>query len=327
MPTVKVRRPEVIRFYPDVPSKVVQAHHAGVWDGDELVPDALRQMLEASIAELTGLHDAREAWAALFSPDERIAIKVNAIGGHFGLVYTHVPLAMAVAECLQTIGVPADQIFVFDRYTSELAKAGYPINRDGPGVRCYGSSEIGVFLRSSSDAANHYTPGWKIMGADVRLSDILLSCHAVINLPILTGGGQLGGEGAAGISFAMKNHYGTFNCPTDFHGEHFERGLVGLNALSPIVERARLIVGDILTPNTYKHFGRYVIGGPAILMSFDPVAHDAIGTQIMTRAYAAQGLDPAVITTRTASWLGHGAKLGLGTNDPASMDVVEIRLR
>ena len=52
-----------------------------------------------------------------------------------------------------------------------------------------------------------------------------------------------------------------------------------------------------------------------------------LGARIMTKAYAAKGLDPAVITTRTASWLGHGARLGLGTDDPASMDVVEIRLR
>ena len=326
MPTVKVRRPEAIQFYPDAPSKVVQTHHAGVWSGDELVPGALGQMLDASITELTGLNDATEAWAALFAPDERIAIKVNAIGGHFGLVYTHVPLAMVVAERLQAIGVPADQIFVFDRYTSELAKAGYPINQDGPGVRCYGTSESGVFLRSSSNAADHYAAGWQIMDADVRLSDILSSCHAVINLPILTGGGQLGGEGAAGISFAIKNHFGTFNCPTDFHGERFGHGVVELNALPPIRQRTRLIIGDILTANTYQHFGRVVMGGRTILMSFDPVAHDTVGAQITARAFAEEGLDPMVITARTAYWLGYGAELGLGTNDPTRIDLQQVTL-
>jgi hypothetical protein len=58
----------VVKTHPDVWSKVVHAHHEGVWDGENLVPGALRQMLDASITELTGLSDAREAWAALFRP-------------------------------------------------------------------------------------------------------------------------------------------------------------------------------------------------------------------------------------------------------------------
>src|SRR5688572_9028622 len=58
--------PDVIKFYPEVPSKVVQTHHTGVWAGEHLSPEAIRQMLDASITELTGLNDSREAWSALF---------------------------------------------------------------------------------------------------------------------------------------------------------------------------------------------------------------------------------------------------------------------
>lgn len=47
--TPTLRQPEIIRFYPDGPSKVVHTHHVGVWDGDDLVPAAIRQMFEASI--------------------------------------------------------------------------------------------------------------------------------------------------------------------------------------------------------------------------------------------------------------------------------------
>ena len=89
-PKPSVSREDVFKFHPDAPSKVVHAHHAGVWTGTPtelgdsaeentlLAPDALREMLDASIAELTGLEKARDAWAVLFSPEERIAIKVNA---------------------------------------------------------------------------------------------------------------------------------------------------------------------------------------------------------------------------------------------------------
>ncbi len=105
-PATTVRRPEIIKFYPDVPSKIVHTHHAGAWDSDALVPEAIRQMLDTSITELTGLNDAGEAWAALFDPSERVAIKVNAFRN--SIIWTHVPLVMAVTECLQEVGVPAE---------------------------------------------------------------------------------------------------------------------------------------------------------------------------------------------------------------------------
>jgi hypothetical protein len=183
-PAATVRRPEIIKFYPDVPSKVVHAHHAGVWDGETLVSEAIRQMLDASITELTGLNDAIEAWAALFDPSERIAVKVNTIiTSDF---WTHVPLVMAVTEQLQAVGIPPEQIIIFDRDVYELKHAGYTTNEDGPGVRCYGTGGC-------------YTAGWTLMDSDILLSDILLNCDALINMPILKH------HSHSGITFAMKN--------------------------------------------------------------------------------------------------------------------------
>jgi hypothetical protein len=132
-------REEVLRIYPDAPgSKVVRTSHPGAWTGEALVPGVLRQMLDASIIQLTGLKQARGAWSVLFSPEEKVAIKTNSIRGGA----THPALVMALTECLQDAGVPAEQICIFDRNTSELEGEGYPINVDGPGVRCYGNGEI-----------------------------------------------------------------------------------------------------------------------------------------------------------------------------------------
>ena len=36
---------------PDALSKVVRARHAGAWDGDALVPEAIRQMLDNHLAK------------------------------------------------------------------------------------------------------------------------------------------------------------------------------------------------------------------------------------------------------------------------------------
>ena len=299
-------REEIIKIYPDVPSKVVHARHAGAWEGEDLVPEALRQMLDASIIELTGLDDAIEAWAALFSPDERIAIKVNTIPRGS----THVPLVMAVTERLQAAGVPAEQILIFDRFTYELENEGYPVNEDGPGVRCYGTDY------------DHYTQeDWTLMDTAIKLSDLMLSCDALINIPILK---QARGPG---ISFAMKNHYGTFNKPFNFHLPLWVRAFGELNALPPIRERTRLIIGDVLTVDKGWDGAYHTIGtGDAILMSFDPVAHDTVGLQLVNQILAAEGSSTEATTSQATPWLEHAAEIGLGTNNPDNMDVVEIEL-
>jgi hypothetical protein len=290
---------------PDTSSQVVQVHHAGAWHGEELVSEAVRQMLDVSITTLTGLDDALEAWSGLFSPEEQVAIKVNTL---FSADCTHLTLTMAVAQSLQDAGIPAEQIIIFDRLTSDLRRAGYPINQDSPGVRCYGTD-------------GRYTAGWKVAQEEYALSDILLESDALINLPILTGVVFAG----MGISFALKNHFGTFDRPQQFHDERFVLGVTELNALPPIKERTRLVVGDILTTGAYRSsFGRLVVGGDKLLMSFDPVALDTIGVQIAADAYAAEGSDAAVVTTQSTPWLARATELGLGIHDPAAINLVEV---
>jgi uncharacterized protein (DUF362 family) len=303
-PAIAIRRPEIIKTYPDLPSKVVHARRADVRDGDALVPQVIRHMLDALIAELTGLNDALEAWAALFGPDERIAIKVNAHAR--GSV--HVPLVIAVTERLQAAGIPAEQILIFDRSSIELEDEGYPVNVDGPGVRCYGTD------------IQHYRAGWTLMDTDIKLSDLMLRCDALINVPILKV------ANGPGISFALKNHYGTFDKPSSFHRPKFERAIAELNALSPIRERTRLVVGDVLSVGKRRDTAGYrMIGtGDAILMSFDPVAHDAVGLQLARELLDAEGSSTEATTSQAAAWLENAAQLGLGTDDADNMEWVEV---
>jgi uncharacterized protein (DUF362 family) len=313
LPKPKPSREEVLKVYPDaLSSKMVRTHYAGAWDGEDLVPEALRQMLDVSVTELTGLEEVRDAWSVLFSPEEKVAIKVNAIRGGA----THPELVMVLTECLQDAGVPAEQIFIFDRTTSELEKEGYPINVDGPGVRCFGSDEKGEL--------GNYTAGWTLLDTDIEFSNILLSCDALINVPIL----KLGGPG---ISFGMKNHYGTFDMPMAFHGDKFERGIPELNALPPIKDRTRLIIGDALADHSYQGLGdgyEVMNIGNTILMGFDPVAFDAIGVQMIVDKLNLDGREPyaRMATMGAEPWLAVGAEIGLGTNDPANMDLVNLKL-
>jgi hypothetical protein len=333
LPPAQPQRPKIMQFYPDAPSKVVQTRHAGVWtgtpsggkgDNDLLAPVALRQMLDTSIIELTGLDDAQKAWSALFSPDERIAIKVNTLGfAGVAPFWTHTPLAMAVTECLQDVGIPAEQIYLYDTTTVDLAGAGYPINRDGPGVRCYGTAESWDDRKTKSGRTfwdtDAFVPGWVLSGREVRLSEILLHCDALINMP------RLSDHSLSGITFAMKNHYGTFDSAVAFH-EHntFCQAVAELNALLPIADRTRLIVGDLLLIVGWDD----AVTGDSLLMSFDPVATDTVALQLWLDAWplGSEGLMPEAVAGRAGPWLENAASLGLGTNDPDNIRMVEVRL-
>lgn len=300
-------RPDVIKFYPDVPSKVVYTHHTGVWNGDQLSPEALRQMLDASITKLTGLNDAREAWAALFKPTEKIAIKVNAFGN--SILWTHVPLVNAVVASLQDAGLPAEQIFIYD-HLSVFKDAGYEINKDGPGVRCLEETD--------------FTGEWKVAKANIRLSSTLQSCDALINMPVLKS------HMISGLTFAMKNHYGSVDYPSALHSS-IEQAIPELNALPPIRDRTRLVIGDILEANLkYGAVWPYWKAdwkGDSILMSFDPVAHDTLGMQILERLQTENDANVSSFLRELAvSYLKTGAEMGLGTDDPENMEVAEVKL-
>ena len=321
-PKPSTSREDVLKFHPDAPSKVVHAHHAGAWtdiptvgslaDSAEentlLAPEPLREILDASITELTGLDEARDAWATLFSPKERIAIKVNAFRN--SLIWTHVPLVTAVTDSLQDAGIPPEQIVIFDYYTSELEKAGFAINQDGPGVRCYGTD-------------SNYTQEGTVKGRDIELSDILLECDALINMPVLKS------HMIAGLSFAMKNHYGSIRRPSLFHGD-IGNAIGELNALSPIKDRTRLIVGDALTA-CLRYKGAYPYwfsdwAGDSILVGFDPVAIDTTALQMLDQFLTDAGENPSSILRMGTPCLESAAELGLGTNDPANMDLVVVEM-
>jgi uncharacterized Fe-S center protein len=68
--------------------------------------------------------------------------------------------------------------------------------------------------------------------------------------------------------------------------------------------------------------------GNTILMSFDPVAFDAVGMQMVVDKLNLDGRGSyARMTTIGAEpWLAVGAEIGLGTNDPANMDLVDLKL-
>jgi hypothetical protein len=251
-------------------------------------------MLDAAIAQLTGLNDATVAWKALFDPGETVGIKVNTISR-----YTTTPeVAYAVAQRLQDAGVPAEQIVLFDRSNGELAARGFTINDGGPGVQCRG--------------AKAWAEPTTIAGSIQRLHDVLVSCDALINIPALKE------HGISGFTSAMKNHYGTIDRPGQLHGNHCDPHIPALNGAPAIRAKTRLIVGDLL--RTCPYDWNRMTKENTVAMSFDPVAHDFFARQVLLDRRDVDGR-PGQYIAGLSHYLDTAVKLGLG----ASPEQTQIR--
>jgi uncharacterized protein (DUF362 family) len=301
-PNLRTQRPEIIKTHPAAASAVIQTRHAGVWEGDNLLPGALDQMLDESMTRLTGLTDAQAAWKALFKPEERIAIKVGTISS--SRFWTKVPLVMAVVRRLQEAGIPDENIIVYDRTWSELRGAGFTLNESGKGVAIRGTD-------------SKYSGDWQVAEVRSRLSDLLLGCHALINMPVLKY------HSIAGFTFAMKNHYGTVNGPEYLHN-NVDRALPELNALEPIRARTRLVVGDALTVCT----GDWSRGlkSDSIIVGFDPVAVDVIARQQLIKVQEENKVNTQRTIQYSDPWLKGATALGLGASDLKDIKLTEAKL-
>lgn len=294
--------PQALSFaLPPGAGRVVSARNASVWQQGTLSASALAELLDASVVSLTGSPDARKAWTAICKLGDRVAIKVNSVVRGS----THLPLVLAVTQRLQEAGVRPDRITIYDRTTRELGDAGFQAADSGERVRCRGTDE-------------DFVGGYTIARTGIRLSRLLTDCDALINIPVLKA------FSIGGLSFGMKNHYGSFDIPQRFHDSSFTPGVVGLNALDPIRVRTRLIIGDVLAQETRSDTTDYaVIGGQhTLLVATDPIALDRVGLQVALEALKRDGRDARQVENWANRWLLEGEKAGLGV---ASVERIQVQ--
>jgi hypothetical protein len=275
--------------------RVISASHAAVWQRETLSSQGVAELLDAAIVAFTKTADPRKAWATICKPGDRVAIKVNAVV-HGS---THLPLVLAVTQRLQEAGLRPDRITLFDRTTRELREAGFPVAQSGERVRCEGTD-------------GRLVGGFTMVGSGVRLSRLVTDCDVLINMPVLKA------FSIGGLSFGMKNHYGTFDIPSRFHGSDFVPGVVALNALEPIRTRTRLVIGDILSTEHRSDSIDYVVvgGRGTLLVSADPVALDCIGLRTAVETLGRAGRDTRQVENWARRWLQDSEKAGLGIGTP-----------
>jgi uncharacterized protein (DUF362 family) len=290
-------------------SKVVLVKNvAAVREKNQIDPAVVAEMLEKGLLALTGAASVQAAWRTFVQPDDVVGLKINCLFGRGAS--THPEVTWAVAQGLQQAGVPAEQIIIWDRSDGDLRKSGYPINRDGTGVKCYGTE---------SDYEPNATSHGSFNG---HLSKILTQqITALINIPILKD------HSCAGITVSMKNHYGSFDNPAAHHANNCDPYIADLNDLPVLREKTRLILCDALRPTAeggpqYSPQHVWTFGG--LLLSTDPVALDYWGWRIIEERRQETGLGTLEQAGRPPRQLASAAARGVGTNDPNRIDLVEV---
>lgn len=269
--------------------------------------DVADLLLNAAIQKLTGKNTSEEAWKSMFpslTKDDIIGIKINTL---FQLS-THIQVVDAIVQNLVAIGVPENNIIIWDKSDGDLTSSGYQINRGETGVRCFGTN------------ADYDNTIYKIGGQSKRLSKILTqTCTYLINVPVLKD------HSISGVTLSMKNHYGSVDNPGSLHGNNCNPYIADINNTAPIKEKTRLIVLD-------ASVGIYN-GGPggppqfyynSLILGQDPVALDYHCLQIIDEERKNRGLQPVANVGRPAKYIQTAAKLGLGTMDPAEMQVIQL---
>lgn len=123
------------------PGKVVEINHPGaLLKETKVLPDStgdkkytlrnvevVRQMLARGMKELTGRDNDVEAWRSLFSPGERIGIKVVPVGQPDS-ISSHELIHEIVAALQSAVGIKPQDVIVFDRYRTGFIQPGYDKN-------------------------------------------------------------------------------------------------------------------------------------------------------------------------------------------------------
>lgn len=272
----------------------------------------IKSLLDIAVPEALGVESSEVAWKKLFKATDYVGIKVNCIAP---MLPTHPELAFAIADSLIGIGIAPEQIIIWDREDRELSMCGYPLNFDGPGVRCYGTKPrvgYGEELVVSRSVGS-------------RLSKIISrQCTATINVPVLKD------HNIAGISMSLKNYYGAIENPNKFHGNNCDPFVADLNLAPQIREKNKLVICDAIKvlyeggPTDCKP--RWTWNYNGIIIGTDMVAVDQIALMLLEEKRASEGLPPLAAVGRPAKYISTAGDSDhqLGVKDPQKIRIIEL---
>ena len=326
------------------PGQMVRVHsersiNEKTGDADRAVA---KEMMARGITALTGDARPQDAWARFVTPQDVVGIKVNCSGAP--KICSSPAIVAGIAENLIAVGVPAKQIYVYERFDNQLQSVGYQkVLPAGVNV---------VAAESSRGSVLGYDPKTYVETSffgeeDTRSNLVRLVADTltkIINVPVTKE------HQAAGVTGCLKNiAYGHFSNVDRSH--RFEQtntySFIGtLAATEPVKSRVVLSVMDglhgVWQAGPFSENPEFRFYPKQIWFGTDPITMDHKLIELIEAKRKAEGA--VSIFERSRDHLGNNrdknknryirepghvefaSKLGLGVFDLAKIKVKEIEL-
>ena len=323
------------------PGRVIEVRDPNSIVRNRVSQSIVRQMLEHAMRELTGEESAREAWAKFVQPNDIVGIKINPSGAP--ACCSSPEIVREIIASVQSVGVPARNILVYDRYSYEMDIGSYQALLP-PGVRIVGIQD--AFVDSAGYDTNVYCTAnffgeWETRS--YMASIVAQVVTKIINLPTMKD------HSASGVTGALKNlAYGTFNNVARTHRapHSFTNPLIGLMCtVEPLRSKAVLHIMDGLRQvwhgGPLTQVQDFIDQTGLLLVATDPVALDTVELEAIEKKRRERGApslwqhDPSSITAdnnvffhdaaknlffRQPGHVAAAGKLGLGVADLKQID-------
>src|SRR2546429_1610281 len=327
------------------PGRVVEVSNANAIARNRVAQPEIKVMIERGMKELTSESSLPAAWARFIGPADIVGIKINPSGAP--ACCSSPEIIREIVAGVQSVGVPASNIFIYDRYAYEIDVGSYQALVP-PGVRVVGIQD--AFSGLAGYDMNVYCQANFFGEWETRSYMASIVAHGVtkiINVPTMKD------HSASGVTGCLKNlGYGTFNNVARSHRPpySFTDPLIPVTcSVEPLRSKAVLHImdgmrqvwhGRALTP-----VQRFILPRPTTYLGTDPagtgtVGHGAIRPKRQKeRAPPVCEHDPASITLNYQEFFhnpsknlfyrrpGHIAaagKLGLGIADLKQIDYRRI---
>lgn len=263
--------------------------------------DVVVQMLQQLAVELAGT--AERPWQALLpgaDASTRVGIKVNCLN-------PRCPTSVAVTRALvdglkRDLDISGEQILVWDRHMIELEACGF--SEEAVGARVLGTIHSMDDLRGPGYEPDHCEI---VNGKTTRLSRILTRLTDVtINVPVLKR------HIVSGVTAALKNVYGVFDNPGDFHAD-LSTAMPRIYALTPIRQSFKLVLLDALIAVAIGSTSDDQDSYPRMLaLASDALALDHYALELLNKVRAEREQPQPPVQGPMLDWLGEAHRIGLG---------------
>ena len=323
------------------PGRVIEVSDPGSIVRNRVAQPVVSRMLEQGLKELTGESSVKAVWARFVEPADIVGIKINPSGAP--ACCSSPEIVREIISGLQSAGVSAGNIVVYDRYGYEMDVGSYQALLP-PGVRVVGVqegfSDITGYDPNIYCQANFFGE-WETRS--YMASIVATGVTKIINVPTLKD------HSASGVTGCLKNlGYGTFNNVARSHRQPFSftSPLIGVMcSVEPLRSKAVLHIMDgtrqVWHGGPLTQVQDFIYQAGTLLLGTDPVAVDTVELQIIEAKRQLEGApsvwehDPKSITAnglefyhdahknlfyRQPGHIAAAGKLGLGVSDIAQID-------